>query len=111
MLAPRPTWAPAPITTNGPISAVASTLALASICAKGWMPARTGGGGLKSGVIVGSTDPDGVIKEPKNPVAVADLYATIFTALGVDFAKEVITPIGRPMAYCQGKAVQRLVDF
>lgn len=68
-----------------------------------------GGGGLKSGAVIGSTDPEGTFKEPHDPITVADLYATIFTALGIDFAKEVITPIGRPMAYCQGKAVTRLL--
>jgi hypothetical protein len=69
-----------------------------------------GGGGLRKGVVIGSTDPEGAAKNPQDPVAVADLYATVFTALGVDFAKEVMTPIGRPMAYCQGKPIERLVE-
>ena len=68
-----------------------------------------GGGGLKSGIVIGSTDPDGAKKDPSDPVKVADLYATIFSALGVDFRKEVITPIGRPMAYCEGQPIEQLL--
>ena len=67
-----------------------------------------GGGGLKSGVIIGGTDPEGRAREPSTPIAVADLYATVFHALGIDFAQEVMTPIGRPMAYCQGEVIERL---
>ena len=41
------------------------------------------GGGIKGGQVYGSTDIDG--KEVKdNPVSEGDLFATIYTALGID---------------------------
>jgi hypothetical protein len=67
-----------------------------------------GGGGLKSGLAIGSTDPEGREKMPHEPVEVADLFATIFKTFAVDFAHEVITPIGRPMAFSSGKPISRL---
>jgi hypothetical protein len=69
-----------------------------------------GGGGLKSGLAIGSTDPEGREKMPHEPVEVADLFATIFKTFGVDFAHEVITPIGRPMAFSSGKPISRLLS-
>jgi Protein of unknown function (DUF1501) len=69
-----------------------------------------GGGGLKSGLAIGSTDPQGREKMPHEPVEVADLFATIFKTFGVDFAHEVITPIGRPMAFSSGKPISRLLS-
>jgi hypothetical protein len=68
-----------------------------------------GGGGLKSGLVIGSTDPQGREKMPKEPVEVADLFATILKTLGIDSAHEVITPIGRPMAFSSGKPISRLI--
>ncbi|HEV3299731.1 MAG TPA: DUF1501 domain-containing protein [Planctomycetaceae bacterium] len=69
-----------------------------------------GGGGLKSGLAIGSTDPQGREKMPHEPVEVADLFATIFKTFGVDFGHEVITPIGRPMAFSSGKPISRLLS-
>jgi len=68
-----------------------------------------GGGGLKSGLTIGATDPQGQNKSPQDPVEVADLFATIFKTFDVDFAHEVITPIGRPMAFSSGKPIARLL--
>jgi hypothetical protein len=68
-----------------------------------------GGGGLKSGLAIGSTDPEGREKKPTEPIEVADLFATILKTFGVDFAHEVITPIGRPMAFSSGKPIGRLL--
>jgi uncharacterized protein (DUF1501 family) len=69
-----------------------------------------GGGGLKSGLVIGSTDPKGQDKMPKEPVEVGDLFATILKTFDVDFAHEVITPIGRPMAFSSGKPIARLLS-
>jgi Protein of unknown function (DUF1501) len=69
-----------------------------------------GGGGLKSGLAIGSTDPEGLTKTPQDPVDVADLFATILKTFGVDFAHEVVTPIGRPMAFSSGKPISRLLS-
>src|SRR5580692_4443290 len=69
-----------------------------------------GGGGLRSGLAIGSTDPEGHEKMPHEPVEVADLFATIFKTFGLDSAHEVITPIGRPMAFSSGKPISRLLS-
>lgn len=69
-----------------------------------------GGGGLKSGLVIGSTDPEGKTKSPTDPIEVADLFATILKVCGVDFAHEVITPIGRPIAFSGGKPITRLMS-
>ena len=69
-----------------------------------------GGGGLQSGKLIGATDPTGEKKQPDKPVEVADLYATVLKSLGIDYEKEVITPIGRPMKYCAGKPIERLLE-
>ena len=68
-----------------------------------------GGGGLRSGAVLGSTDHTGQKIQPEDPIEVADLHATVLKALGVDYAKEVITPIGRPMKYCAGTPIERLM--
>jgi hypothetical protein len=68
-----------------------------------------GGGGLQSGVVIGSTDPEGAKKEPTDPIEVQDLFATIFRAMGVDYEREVLTPIDRPMALGAGKPIERLL--
>ena len=54
------------------------------------------GGGVRGGVVHGETDGDGA-KVAKDPTSVADLFATVATLLGLDPAKEVITPRGRPV--------------
>jgi len=71
--------------------------------------AVVGGGGLRSGVVVGATDPDGKKTDPERPVPVQDLYATVLRQLNIDPSEEMITPIGRPLAICEGKAVPELL--
>lgn len=68
-----------------------------------------GGGGLHRGLVIGETDPTGEKKDPADPIEVPDLYATILESLGVDYAREVITPVGRPMALCAGSPIDRLL--
>ena len=68
-----------------------------------------GGGGLRSGLVLGGTDPTGKKQEPENPIEVADLFATLFKVCGVDFEKEYMTPIGRPMAVSSGTPCERLL--
>jgi uncharacterized protein (DUF1501 family) len=54
------------------------------------------GGGIKGGVVHGSSDIDGA--EPHdNPVRVPDIHATVCHALGINPDKEVMTPLQRPM--------------
>ncbi len=71
--------------------------------------ALVGGGGLRSGVLIGATDPSGAKKKPQDPIEVPDLYATILIQLGVAFDKEIITPIGRPLALCEGRPIAQLL--
>lgn len=76
--------------------------------AKGFSAALAGGG-VQGGRVVGATDPLAK-KDPQDPVNVEDLFATILTALGVDPRKEIVTPIGRPIKFSEGKPVLQLFD-
>jgi hypothetical protein len=67
------------------------------------------GGGVAAGRLVGATDPEGREKMPSDPVEIADLSATVLAALGIDFAREVSTPIGRPMRLSPGRPQSRLL--
>ena len=60
-----------------------------------WSLARAGGG-IKTGQVIGRSDPRGhdVIERV---VTMGDLYATIYQALGIDWKKEYMSPIGRPI--------------
>lgn len=68
-----------------------------------------GGGGLRSGLVIGQTDLEHAKTEPADPIQVPDLYATLLKLFGIEYNKEVITPIGRPMAYSSGKPIARLL--
>ncbi len=78
-----------------------------------------GGGGLRSGVVIGGTDPDRWAGEqdvpskdrtpPADPVEVPDLFATILRQMNVAPDKEIITPIGRPLAFSTGTPIERLL--
>ena len=61
------------------------------------------GGGIKGGSIVGASDPDGM-EVAERPVKVADLHATLCSALGIDLKKELTTPLGRPMRLVRKEA-------
>jgi uncharacterized protein (DUF1501 family) len=69
------------------------------------------GGGVKGGTVVGATDPEGKEKNPSDPVTVGDLYATVLTAVGIDFAELNQTKIGRtvPFAEDKSKVVKQLL--
>lgn len=54
------------------------------------------GGGIKGGQVIGSSDEDGAMPKDR-PVHVADIHASLCHALGIDHAKEVMTPLQRPM--------------
>lgn len=67
------------------------------------------GGGMRGGHVIGSTDPEGESKEPEKPVTVQDIHATIQHAVGIDPEKEIITPVGRPLALSDGKVIRELL--
>ena len=68
-----------------------------------------GGAGIAAGQVIGSTDPEGVAKLPTDPVEIHDLSATVLAALGIDFAREVATLVGRPMKLSSGTPLAKLL--
>lgn len=66
------------------------------------------GGGLRGGQVIGTTDPEGG-KQPSDPRQVADIHATILTALGIEPGKEINSPVGRPVKLAEGKAIGELL--
>ena len=66
------------------------------------------GGGLKGGLAVGETDPEGK-KDPARPATIADVHATVLTTLGLDPGTENVSPVGRPIKLSEGKAIGELL--
>ncbi len=66
------------------------------------------GGGLKGGIAVGETDPEGK-KDPVRPSTIADVHATVLTTLGITPGKENISPVGRPIKLSEGKVIGELI--
>jgi hypothetical protein len=54
------------------------------------------GGGIKTGQVVGASDDRGA-NVTDRVVTMGDLYATIYALLGIDWRKEYMSPIGRPV--------------
>jgi uncharacterized protein (DUF1501 family) len=77
-----------------------------------WGPAFTvliGGGGIKGGVVVGKTDARAE-KPASDPYGPEDLFATMYTLLGIDPKAEARTADGRPVALVNnGKVISELV--
>jgi hypothetical protein len=73
------------------------------------MSVLIGGGGLRGGVVVGSTDLKG--EAPKDrPLTPQDLHATIYHVLGVDPSVQFLNHQGRPVpAIDQGEPIKELV--
>jgi uncharacterized protein (DUF1501 family) len=64
-----------------------------------WAPSWStvlAGGDIKGGQVVGRTSPDGMEVEDR-PVSVPDFLATICLALGVDYNKQNMSNVGRPL--------------
>ncbi len=74
------------------------------------------GGGIQGGRVVGETSPLSKQDSPnpndnlKDSHPVEDVHATILSALGVDYQRELQTPIGRPMKLCQGRPIDKLLS-
>ena len=72
-----------------------------------------GGGGLAAGRVIGSTTADQQTDDkpipPTSPIEIPNLYATILSRMGVEFGKELITPIGRPLKVCTGTPIEQLL--
>ena len=55
-----------------------------------------GGGGIQGGRIVGASDERGR-EVADRLVTIGDVFATIYRAFGIDWTKEYMHPIGRPL--------------
>jgi len=55
-----------------------------------------GGGGIQGGRIVGASDERGAYVADRM-ISMGDVYATIYKAFGIDWHKEYMSPIGRPV--------------
>jgi hypothetical protein len=66
------------------------------------------GGGLRGGVVIGATDPAGRA-DPTDPVRVADIHATVLTAVGIEPGKVMTSPIGRTVLLSDGQPLERLL--
>jgi uncharacterized protein (DUF1501 family) len=63
------------------------------------------GGGLKSGFIFGSSNPTAA--EPDSePIEPADLFATVYQLMGIDFHKRLMAPGNRPIDIVRGGKVR-----
>lgn len=55
-----------------------------------------GGGGIQGGHVIGSSDKQAAYVADRM-ISMGDIYATIYKALGIDWTKTYMTPIGRPI--------------
>jgi hypothetical protein len=60
------------------------------------------GAGVPGGQVWGSSDSEGA-QVRDNPVEIADLTATIYQKVGIDYQKEYVSNIGRPFKLSDGK--------
>jgi acetyl esterase/lipase len=73
------------------------------------MSVLMGGGGLKSGVVVGSTDAKGE-RPVDRPLTVQDFHATIYHVLGISSEIQFLDRSGRPVpAIDRGEPIKELV--
>lgn len=70
-----------------------------------------GGGGIRSGQVIGKTSEDGMTVED-HPISVPDFLATLCTVLKIDPKKQNISSIGRPISIVddQGVAIKQVLD-
>ena len=55
-----------------------------------------GGGGIEGGQVIGASDARGAYVAER-PTSVGDLFATVYKAFGIDWTKEYMHPVGRPL--------------
>ena len=73
-----------------------------------------GGGGIRGGQIVGASDDTGGYVAERE-VTMGDVFATIYKAFGIDWHKEYMSPIGRPIKIANsigdgtGRPVEELI--
>jgi hypothetical protein len=73
-----------------------------------------GGGGLRGGKVVGASDEQGAYVADRG-VSMGDVFATVYKAFGIDWTKEYMHPIGRPIKIANasddltGKPIDELI--
>jgi len=55
-----------------------------------------GGGGIRGGQVIGASDERGAYVSERM-VTMGDVFATVYKAFGIDWEKEYMTPVGRPV--------------
>ena len=55
-----------------------------------------GGGGIRGGYAIGTSDEQGAYPAER-PMGMGDIFATIYKAMGIDWTKTYMTPVGRPV--------------
>ncbi|HEX3871643.1 MAG TPA: DUF1501 domain-containing protein [Pirellulales bacterium] len=68
------------------------------------------GGALRRGFVLGETDPEGAKVGWDEGTPVADIHATVLTALGIDPKHEAIAPVGRPIKFSEGTPIATLLS-
>ena len=68
------------------------------------------GGGIRGGVTVGETDPNGGRLSGDQGTPLADVHATILSRLGIHHDLELDTPVGRPMKLSEGRPLASLMS-
>ena len=74
------------------------------------------GCGIRRGVVYGETaerpklDSEKPLEDVSDVVTIADIHATILSVLGIDYAEELQTPIGRPMKRSEGKPIRGIMS-
>lgn len=73
-----------------------------------------GGGSIRGGLVIGASDKRGAYVADRM-VSMGDVYATIYKAFGIDWAKTYVTPIRRPVYIAnalgdkQGEPIRELI--
>jgi hypothetical protein len=67
------------------------------------------GGGIRPGRVIGATDPDGIAK-PVDEVPVANIHATVLSAVGIDPKKMVASNIRRTVPLSEGEPIKALLQ-
>lgn len=78
-----------------------------------WFSCLIAGGGFRSGAAIGSTPagiPSAKDAAPTEAITIPQLYATIMQQMGIDFEKEILTPIGRPIRFADAPPINWLLE-
>ncbi len=77
-----------------------------------WFSCMIAGGGFRQGTVIGATSselPGEKPAPPTDPVTIPQLFATIMAVMGIEYSKEIMTPIGRPMRFADSSPDGRLL--